>query len=183
MKNSIALAAPAVAILVAVAVCLLVRFQSTELSPSVPTASDNQESRLEFRSAVKYVIGRDVLEGRRTLVEGAAFYGWLNSLDPPSDVKQASAWLVGLPTEDRVYSREELLCCQVVGYAECVAQVEHPERKDELTRVLRRELRGLLASGVELPEVDHSQTTQLMDRAEVAAQRFRRGTGGQRPAG
>jgi hypothetical protein len=137
-----------------VAFALLGRTPGPEAPPPPAGEADPLPEGLALRLRAKQQLAREVVAGRRPLVEAAALFGALNRLPPAAaEPARADAYVSALRVPVR--TDEERLCRQVVEWVHRLLLREaSPERADEVVARLEAEfLRERRAHGaVRLPD-------------------------------
>jgi len=103
----------------------------TQLTDDPPTAPPDDALRvLQWRSAVKYRLTRDVIAGRLSLFEAAARFRRLNKVNPVDE-------LIGYWGD----SQEDRLCQEVMQWVSVALQREDPDNRADCCKRLEEELR------------------------------------------
>jgi hypothetical protein len=137
--------------------------------PSPPAAlGEGWPDSAALRLLAKAQIAREVVAGRRPLLEAAALFGELNRLPPRTPVP--SPWYQHVPAQPvPTHSPEEQLCWQVIAYV-AATPTDFPRARDAVAARLDAEVRGLLRDRgtIRLPEARSlASAEQLLAQARA----------------
>lgn len=131
-----------------------------------------------MRALAKSAVTSEVVEGRMSVPEAAAVFGWLDR-QPPVPLTNPSTCLspysVGADDLDAARSGEDLLCLQVLAHAAAPGR-SAPTRLAEIRAEFRRTCAA--PGGAVLPSVSERDCREFLARARVAAPALRGGTSG-----